>query len=95
MAEDLKGRWAARVHDEANRRGLEPEYLAVMLTELVDVPPPGVAGPAQVGGGRAGRSGAWGGSRARPETAPLRSLDCGSQDGWGGRWSRVVLCPAV
>ncbi len=46
--EELKAAWQGVVYDGAARRGLEADSVAVMVAEMRDVPPPGVAGPQQL-----------------------------------------------
>ncbi|KAL6765590.1 hypothetical protein V8C86DRAFT_3127967 [Haematococcus lacustris] len=44
----LVNKWRLAFGEEANRRGLDPDSLTVTLTELLDTPPPGVAGLPQL-----------------------------------------------
>ncbi|MEW5299643.1 MAG: hypothetical protein WDW36_002637 [Sanguina aurantia] len=46
--EQLKARWQERVSQEATAMGLEEDCVTIMVTELLDVPPTGVAGSRQV-----------------------------------------------
>lgn len=45
---DVVQNWSSALKEEAHRRGLDSEYITVMVTDLAGTPPPGALGLAQV-----------------------------------------------